>query len=55
MKLHPDDLRVDSFATAGDADSATAVTATVPYSLLGSCVGCPPQTITICPGTYAAA
>jgi hypothetical protein len=52
MTLHPDDLKVDRFATVGEAGSTIATT--VPYSLLGSCYGCPPETITICPGTYAA-
>jgi len=48
--LRPDDLRVDSFATTPESSSAAAIptTGTVPYSLLGSCYGCPSE-VTVCP------
>ncbi|HYH82746.1 MAG TPA: hypothetical protein VEX86_23335 [Longimicrobium sp.] len=55
--LRLDDLQVDSFATthAGVASLAVA-NPTVPYSLLGSCYGCPSEydcqsNVTLCPAT----
>ena len=47
--LRLDDLRVDSFATTpAAAVQAIPTTGTAPYSLLGSCYGCP-SNVTVCP------
>jgi len=47
--LRLDDLQVDSFATTREsAARAVPTTGTVPYSLLGSCYGCP-SNVTVCP------
>ena len=56
-KLRLDDFQVDSFATdTAQEDSAPAAAITVmtaPYSMLGSCYGCPSE-VTVCAFTVAA-
>lgn len=49
-RLDPDALKVDTFATTPAAASSAAeipTNTTVPYSMLGSCYGCPSE-VTIC-------
>jgi hypothetical protein len=58
QKLRLDDLHVDSFSIAQATDAAPNAAITVPaypHSLLGSCYGCPGESITICPFTAVAA
>jgi hypothetical protein len=51
QRLELDGLQVDSFATTGEpAAQAIPTTVTVPYSMLGSCYGCP-SNVTICATT----
>jgi hypothetical protein len=46
--LRLDDLKVDSFATTSHATTqACSTVATMPVSMLGSCVGCPSD-VTVC-------
>ena len=60
QKLHLEALHVETFATsevqANTTDTLAGAAIAYPYSLLGSCYGCPTvdATITICPATYAA-
>jgi len=56
--LRIEDLKVDSFATTSEAASLPASDYTVPYSLLGSCYGCPSDgcsNVTVCPATGTSA
>ncbi len=55
-RLNLDDLQVDSFATSEATVETSAAVITVgtayPYSLLGSCYGCPGNSdVTICPAS----